>query len=367
MGESSTLEGANAEPSNRSLPVSSRSADSSSRSEGEAGAVFEAGLRLLRSAYHTARSAANVVANRFDPPILVLMYHSVTSLESDPHMLSVSPANFRAQMELLKQCFPVLRFEDEWSDRDTPAVVVTFDDGYANNFLEALPILEDVGVPATFFLSTEAIETGRGFWWDEVDALVFGQGDLPGSFELVDGESTRCWCTDTAEERRIFHWDLIGLMKMLDCGPRQERLAQLRDWAGSDPPLHPKHRPMTIEEVAALAESPMASVGAHGITHTALSAISRQRQDEELAGSKRKLEHWLGREVSVFAYPYGGRIYYTREAMQLCRAAGFRKAAAATFAGQVHRWTHPFEIPRQMVVDWSADELADKLPALFTA
>jgi peptidoglycan/xylan/chitin deacetylase (PgdA/CDA1 family) len=124
---------------------------------------------------------------------------------------------------------------------------------------------------------------------------------------------------------------------------------------------------MTIEEAGTLAESTMATVGAHGVTHTALSALSRERQGEELAGSKRKLESWFGREVSVFAYPYGGRSYYTRESMRLCGEAGFRKAAAANFPGQAHRWTHPFEIPRQMVLDWSADEFAGRLLPLFTA
>ena len=98
-----------------------------------------------------------------------------------------------------------------------------------------------------------------------------------------------------------------------------------------------------------------------GLAILALSALSPARQREELEQSKAKLESWLDRAVSVFAYPYGGRAHYTRESMELCRAAGFCKAAAANFPGQVRRWTHPFAIPRQMARDWPADEFGDWL------
>jgi peptidoglycan/xylan/chitin deacetylase (PgdA/CDA1 family) len=325
------------------------------------------GIGLLRSLHRATRSAMNRVVNRFDPPIVVLMYHCVTSLESDPHLLAVSPQNFRAQMEWLESHFRVLRFEDDWPDGKDPAVVVTFDDGYANNLLEALPVLEDVGVPATFFISTGAIESGQGFWWDAIDSLLLGPPRLPKPFELDLGGSHRSWMTNTSEEKQLLHGELVALMKKLDDGPRQDCVDQLSKWAGVQPSIRSVHRPMTVEEVQTLASSPMATIGAHGVTHTALSALSRERQAEEIEGSKRKLEAWLGNTVSVYAYPYGDQIYYTGESTRLCAEAGFSKAAAVKFRGQVHRWTRPYEIPRHMVLNWEVDEFADNVSNFFIA
>jgi peptidoglycan/xylan/chitin deacetylase (PgdA/CDA1 family) len=332
-----------------------------------AGSLKKKGSHVLRSAYRAARTTANGLANRIDHPVVVLMYHCVTSLDADPHQLAVSPDNFRAQMEVVKRSFPVVRFEEEWSDLSGPSVAVTFDDGYANNLHEALPILEDIGVAATFFLSTGAIESGEGFWWDELDVLVLARAHTPPGFEFKENGVHRRWPTETPEQRETLRADLILLLKKLDVGPRQRCMERLREWSGACPELQPAHRPMTVDEVTILAANPLVTIGAHGVTHTALSALTRVRQSEELIESKRKLELWLEREVPVYAYPYGGRPHYTRESMQLCRETGFRKAAAANFPGQAHRWTRRFEVPRQMVFDWSAEELASRLPALFTA
>jgi peptidoglycan/xylan/chitin deacetylase (PgdA/CDA1 family) len=112
--------------------------------------------RSLRSA---VLMPSNRLLNLVDPPVVVLLYHRVTTLTSDPEMLSVSPDNFRAQMRHLKETVPLVRFEEDWTKVSKPAVAITFDDGYADNALEALPILEEVGVPATFFVSTGTIGT----------------------------------------------------------------------------------------------------------------------------------------------------------------------------------------------------------------
>jgi len=294
------------------------------------------------------------------------MYHSVAQLDADPHGLSVSPSRFRAQMIHLKQHFPLLRLEDEWAVRGGPSVVVTFDDGYANNLHTALPILEDVGVPATIFLGTGAIESGEAFWWDEIDALALGDGDFGPALELETERDVHRWPSETPEQRRALHAELPEILKRLDCEPREGALRQLRAWAGGRRAIPDEKRPMTIDEVHTLAASPLVTIGAHGVSHTAMSAIPPARQRAEIAGSKQCIETWLRREVAVFAYPYGGRTRYSRESLRACEAAGFRKAVAANFPGQAHRWTNRFEIPRQMVEDWDGPEFGRRLADFFT-
>jgi peptidoglycan/xylan/chitin deacetylase (PgdA/CDA1 family) len=157
------------------------------------------------------RNLNNLVLNLFDKPVVVLGYHRVTALPSDPNSLAVAPDNFRVHMEYLKQNFQIVRFDEDWSRVRKPAVVVTFDDGYADNMFEALPILEDIGVPATFFISTDNLETGSGFWWDELERMVLGGANYPAHFELEDVRHGRKWPTVSFDERKVLLRDLIQL------------------------------------------------------------------------------------------------------------------------------------------------------------
>lgn len=306
---------------------------------------------MIRSIYSTILMSKNWLLNQFDIPVIVLLYHRVTVLDSDPQLLAVTPDNFREQMTFLKSNFPVLRFEDEWSDVKEPSVVVTFDDGYADNALEALPILEEVEVPATFFVSTGSIEGEREFWWDEIERIILGKGPFPKSFILVDSFYGREWLTTDISQRHEMYQDMYLLMKKIENSRKKDWLRQLRDWTIVKEEGRETHRAMTIAELCKLDQSQLATVGAHTITHSQLSALSPQQQREEIFGSKKQLESWVGHEVKVFSYPFGAKSDYNRESVRICKEAGFSKAIS-NFSGQVHRWTDPYQIPRQLVRNW---------------
>jgi len=302
----------------------------------------------------------NQSMNLIDPPIVVLVYHRVTSLQSDPQMLAVTPGNFRKQMQHLKDTVPILRFEEDWQAAAKPAVVVTFDDGYADNFLEALPILEEVGVPATFFVSTGTIGTRREFWWHELEHIILEGSNLPGDFTLGDDSTGRRWPTASDSERLEFYHEMVRLLNEAETGRRNTWLAQVRLWAGKEAGIADVHRVLTVEELQQLSASRWATIGAHTVSHARLSSQAAPAQWEEIEGSKRQLESWLGREVTVFSYPFGNRCDYTEETVAICRQAGFSKAAGGD-CGQAHRWTDSFQIPRQLVRDWPVDIFAQKL------
>lgn len=302
----------------------------------------------------------NQSMNLVDPPVVVLVYHRVTALRSDPELLAVSPDNFRDQMLYLKKNLPILRFEDDWRAAAKPAVVITFDDGYADNALEALPILEEVGVPATFFVSTGTIGTTVQFWWHELERVILESPELPGEFTLADRTLQKNWPTGNDRERQEFYHEMVRLLTDAETGRRNGILSQIRLWAGENEGIAGSHRAMTQDELRRLAASSWVTIGAHTVSHSSLSSLSPAAQQEEMAASKRELESWLGREITVFSYPYGRRCDYTEETVALCREAGFAKAAA-NFPGQAHRWTDQFQIPRQLVRDWPVDTFADKL------
>jgi peptidoglycan/xylan/chitin deacetylase (PgdA/CDA1 family) len=260
-------------------------------------------------------------------------------------------------MRFLKRNFQLVRFEADWSELKGPAVAVTFDDGYADNALEGLPILEEVGVPATFFVSTGTLGTREEFWWDELERIILA-GDLrPASFSLVDHATSRSWPTANKEERLALHQEIHPLLASLDRERREEWLAQLRVWAGLDATGREGNRSLTTAELKTLAASPWVTVGAHTVSHTSLALLSEAEQRREIGGSKEELERLLGKDVTVFSYPFGTKAHYNKTSLRLCREAGFVKVAA-NFPGQAHRWTYPCQIPRQLARNWDDETIS---------
>jgi peptidoglycan/xylan/chitin deacetylase (PgdA/CDA1 family) len=129
--------------------------------------------------HHALASTGAVSATRTIP---VLMYHYVRDVDAelDPvgYRLSVSPATFAAQLEWLSQegYTPVrmdraaacLRGEQQCPPQ---AIVLTFDDGYADAYTHALPLLQEYGFVATFYIITSYVGTEGYMGWDELRAM----------------------------------------------------------------------------------------------------------------------------------------------------------------------------------------------------
>ena len=107
------------------------------------------------------------------PGLLVVTHHRIGDLSANPYydpVFSASPEGFREQIHYLRDNFRILTLDevDTGASLREPSVLITFDDGYCDNFETAFPILKDLGVPATFFIPTEFLENPGLPWWDHV-------------------------------------------------------------------------------------------------------------------------------------------------------------------------------------------------------
>ena len=119
----------------------------------------------------SVRAAGRALVDRFAPGAVVLLYHRVTELDSDPQLLAVKPSNFEAQLDVLKSVatiVPLRELQETIARRGSGRglAAITFDDGYADNFEIAKPLLEARAIPATVFVSSGFVRSGRGFPWD---------------------------------------------------------------------------------------------------------------------------------------------------------------------------------------------------------
>src|SRR5215217_830545 len=142
--------------------------------------------------------AARRYRNRLGQREVILLYHRITELPLDPWLISVSPCHFAEHLEILQQYNRPVRLQqvsEALRQKELPdrSVVITFDDGYADNLYNAKPALERYNVPATFFLTTGYIGHKREFWWDELDRLLLQPAKLPNTLRLSVNGSTYQW------------------------------------------------------------------------------------------------------------------------------------------------------------------------------
>jgi peptidoglycan/xylan/chitin deacetylase (PgdA/CDA1 family) len=114
-----------------------------------------------------ARSKVNAVRKRFLPRGLILMYHSVGEKRSDPWRIGVSTRHFNEHLQVIERLYQPLSMKQvvqsaESNKLRNKSIAVTFDDGYQDNYFNALPLLEKSNIPATIFVTTRHIDqTGR--------------------------------------------------------------------------------------------------------------------------------------------------------------------------------------------------------------
>ncbi len=322
------------------------------------------------------------------PPAIILAYHRVADLESDPQLLAVSPRHFAEHLEVLRRAYRPLSLRalrrrlllNRWRPG---TLVLTFDDGYADNLLQAKPLLEAAGVPATVFVTAGMLDSSREYWWDALEQVLLRTAPLPTELKLDIAGKAVHWTLGTPWASQPTASDWHVLRKDLPPDPRQALYLELADrlrpmpyaeqealldrlyaWAGLPRTARPSHRALTTGEVRHLADGGLIEVGAHSLTHPVLSSQSPAVQRHEITESKRRLEAVLGAPVSSLAYPFGGRDHYNSATRDLVQEAGFA-CACANFPGKIQIGTDPYQLPRFLVRDWNGEELARRLERWF--
>lgn len=330
---------------------------------------------------------------------IILMYHRINDLRPDPWTLCVSPNHFAEQLAVARELTNPVSLQQfargDFKPSDgKPLLAVTFDDGYADNFKFAKPLLEKHKIPATVFVTANRIGARREFWWDELERIFLQPNVLPQTLQIrigdefyqcelganaiyeradsVDQLDWNCIGEDNRIVRQKIYRDLFDLIKPLPTNAQPQILDELFAWANSSSvganqisqAARADRRMMNRTELVELARSEFVEIGAHTLTHPVLSALNRAGQVVEISESKRVLEQMLAAPVNGFAYPNGFPSDYTCETVEIVRAAGFEFACAA-FDEPLTSETNVFELPRVMIRDWNGATFRQVLQNYF--
>jgi peptidoglycan/xylan/chitin deacetylase (PgdA/CDA1 family) len=245
--------------------------------------------------------STNKIKKRVQKTALILTYHRVDKVANDPHLLCVSPDNFENHLRFLKENYEVIPLPElllrlRNKGLTGQEAVVTFDDGYRDNYTNALPLLEKYNCPATIFVTTGFLGQQASQSWD---------------FEYSIND--RAWFLNPDEIRR-------------------------------------------------LSESPLITIGAHTHTHPRLSKITNSKQLLELQDSKSLLEALTGKEIFLFAYPFGGIFDFTNDTKKLVSGAGF--SVACTTTPMLVTYSHNLlSLPRINMRDYSNPDFSKNIYA----
>lgn len=338
---------------------------------------------MTRAAWPTWSGAIEALQRLLGARSVVLMYHRVASEAIDPWQLCVSPARFAEHVAVLKRRFVPRSLRELTVDLRrqrivTGSVAVSFDDGYADNFRTALPMLQEAVIPATFFVTSGAVDATGSYWWDRLAHALLSAPTLPGSLEVdvpgahgrwrIHAEAQRATVQHDAvppwdsppDSRAGLHYSVWQWLRQLSDSDRSLALTQIGNWAAAGSNSEVASR-VSSHELRRAASAANVEIGAHSVSHPSLPALPPEGQLKEAAGSKRELEGIIGRPVTSFAYPFGD---YDATTVAVVRDAGFERACTAN-RGVVGRGTDPFAIPRLAVGDWDGDELGRRLEALL--
>lgn len=266
------------------------------------------------------------------PRVTILAYHRIGqpgqgALASDPQLFSATANGFVWQMAYLRAHFSILSF-DEMLERHrlgeafpSNAAIVTFDDGYRDNFDIAYPILRQFSMPATIFLTTGLIGTTDRMWWDEVASLL--ESTKASSISVPDFGLLPL---TTARQRSHAREMLRRHLKALSAPERLDQIEAIRDAVGNgNPSLSVERVHLSWDEVRAMSQYGM-TFGAHTHSHPILTQVALEEAEDEIARSKQTIEDELGKPVRYFAYPNGKRGDFDHLTRELLIQSGFEAA-----------------------------------------
>lgn len=210
----------------------------------------------------------------------------------------ISPESFAQNLDMFQTFGRVVPVEELLSTQRarTPLFAITFDDGWLDNLEVAAPILKSRGIPATLFVSTEAVFERKPFWVNEFIHAAKAAAQS-GRQHLLNEVSGAPVTTAIPEQIRL-------TVERLKEVPEPERRAALCKFiAAVQPPPYDIDQEMLKPEQLRSLELAGFSFGAHSHSHEILKGVTHERAWLELTKPKQILEAFLGRTVSMFCYP----------------------------------------------------------------
>lgn len=258
---------------------------------------------------------------RAEPHLVILNYHEAAVGDLRQHLLYLKKHYHIKHLEAALLDFYGLPQKAEEKQETRIPLVMTFDDGYYDNYVHCFSLAKELHIPMTIFIIPWYIEKQHRFWWNEARSLdrFIKQSEV--TFE----EQT--YHLDQPAERAAF-------LRLIDMRARyaptvaeREQFLETIHLTLGVAAAYPEEQmdlPMTWEQIREMEASGWISFGAHTIHHPFIGYLANADEVEsEVVDSREVLQHELGHPVTIFAYPGGKAEHIGDYGLHAVHRAGF--------------------------------------------
>lgn len=314
------------------------------------------------------RSGLGLFGTLASPRLSVLIFHRVHAQADSIFPYEPDALRFERLMRFVSRCYRVMSLGEAVTclteGRLPPrTLVISFDDGYADNAEVAFPILQRCGLTASFFVSTGFLDGGR-MWNDSVIECV--RACHHSEIDLESFGLERC-SLEGVENRKAVIEALLPRIKYLNLGEREEAISRLQNLCSVR--NLPTNLMMRSEQVQEMHRAGM-EIGAHTVHHPILTTRTSIEAENEIAEGRKQLQSIIDAPVDMFAYPNGKPgIDYDHNHVLMVKKCGFR-AAVSTAPGVARSGDDLFQLPRftpwgSSLVTWSMRLLLNQRNTMF--
>lgn len=281
---------------------------------------------------------------RVEPTARILYFHRIND-DLDAFLPATTTKLFAQYMRCVARSNKVVSLKDlvkhlDGDSTDT-VVAITFDDGYQDNYRNAFPILEKLGLPATIFLTTGSMDSREPLWFEQLALALKRTAEDSIDLEI---DVPRRFSLRTEAERLQANDQIFSVLRCFPDAERRRFLAQILDKLHAPDSSERRDAMLTWDQVRQM-KSRGIDFGGHTVTHPFVSKLSPESLFQEVADCKRRIEEELQSPSDFFAYPNGREADFNPASKEAIRSAGYR-AAFSTIWGMNYRSTDRLELRR---------------------
>lgn len=273
---------------------------------------------------------------RTDLPVIILIYHKIAenvSNEINQELTINHPLeNFIREMEFIKKYFAVISLDraveliKNKKALSKPTLAITFDDGFEDNYRLAFPVLKELNIPATIFLTAGLLGTKDLPWVEAIGESIFYTQEK--ELHLNSCFGNKVFNLETIKNKRESFDKITAQLKTVDYSERIKLTEKIiRQTGGCS---KSSKRMLNWQEVYEMSKEKI-TFGPHTMTHPILTKMSVDLAKKEINDSKVEIESKLGNSVKHFAFPNGRVEDFNDELKEYCKEIGLESVSTAVY------------------------------------
>jgi peptidoglycan/xylan/chitin deacetylase (PgdA/CDA1 family) len=303
------------------------------------------------------KTELNGFHKRIHHELTILLYHGVTRIRSkgieNNQGKHISESEFLDQMKYIRRYCNILSIDDfmeikKNGDSLPPkSVIISFDDGFRNNYSVAAPILNDLRIPAIFYISSGIVNTDMMFW---VDILEDSINLTNKKIICIDLEERKTFNIRNDEEKINALTAIKGYCKKTSSIEKDRIINQVQDVTGvvASVDHSENYQKITWKELKEMHRNSLFTIGGHSLYHNILSTLHNNLLKKEIRASLDLLEINLETQIKHYSYPEGRNNHYNQDVIGMLKELGIICSPSAN-CGLNAATVDPFHLKRIMV------------------